>query len=390
MADQDEEQVEPLAEAFLSGKVQFLIPIRTVLEKYASRLNPGFTELLNNTAVGDQQRFRAAIALVVFLPQTESSLVLENNWRFIAEQLISQNAEYQPILREALRSRADRLIPELTQLFSTNNSTDSQKLSAANAIADYAQDDRKMLADLITLADPSQFEVLFPLISAGNTKGVIEELAKVTAKLPEDELSTTDRISFGQRRANAAVTLLRLGEPEKLLPVFDWTDDPEALTQFIFRCKPRGVGIDGLLDLLDLVVGKGIKHVPRDTRYAILLAIGEYEPGSIANERREKLVSMLSDWYLNDTSSGVHGASGWLLRHLGEDEIAKRIDQTEVPYTPDREWFTLSVSVKPTNNPGTLEDTRFFYTFIVFPEGKFLIGSAVDQPDRRKNEPQHE
>ncbi|MFM7926285.1 MAG: hypothetical protein ACKO9Q_01125, partial [Pirellula sp.] len=203
MADQDEEQVEPLAEAFLSGKVQFLIPVRTVLEKYASRLNPRFTELLNNTAVGDQQRFRAAIALVVFLPQTESSLVLENNWRFIAEQLISQNAEYQPILREALRSRANRLIPELTRLFSTNNSTDSQKLSAANAIADYAQDDRKMLADLITLADPSQFQVLFPLISAGNTKGVIEELAQVTAKLPEDELSTTDRISFGQRRANA-------------------------------------------------------------------------------------------------------------------------------------------------------------------------------------------
>ena len=38
--------------------------------------------------------------------------------------------------------------------------------------------------------------------------------------------------------ANAAVTLLRLGEREKVLPVFDMTDAPEALTQFIFRCRP--------------------------------------------------------------------------------------------------------------------------------------------------------
>ena len=72
-----------------------------------------------------------------------------------------------------------------------------------------------------------------------------------------DDAASRTRIggawSYGQRRTNAAVTLLRLGEREKVLPVFEMTDDPEALTQFIFRCRPRGVGVDALLDLLQLV-----------------------------------------------------------------------------------------------------------------------------------------
>jgi hypothetical protein len=35
--------------------------------------------------------------------------------------------------------------------------------------------------------------------------------------------------------------------------VFDWTDDPEALTQFIVRCKSRGISVETLLDLLEIV-----------------------------------------------------------------------------------------------------------------------------------------
>ena len=54
------------------------------------------------------------------------------------------------------------------------------------------------------------------------------------------ELGSVERVPYGQQRANAAVSLLRLGEREKVLPVFDMTDDSEALTQFIFRCRDQG------------------------------------------------------------------------------------------------------------------------------------------------------
>ena len=63
-----------------------------------------------------------------------------------------------------------------------------------------------------------------------------------------------------------------LREREKVLPVFEMTDDPEALTQFIFRCRPREVGVDALLDCLQLVM-----HAPNrslSTQHAVRPAAG--------------------------------------------------------------------------------------------------------------------
>jgi formylglycine-generating enzyme required for sulfatase activity len=221
--------------------------------------------------------------------------------------------------------------------------------------------------------------------------------------------------------------MLKLGEKEKVLPVFDWTDDPEAMTQFIFRCKPRGISIDTLLDLLAITTRSANQpqgaspRFSNTARYALLLALGEYAPSEVPSARREALINQLSDWYAGDPSSGVHGASGWLLRHLGEKEIADRVDQTPVPYSPDREWFTLAITVKPTPPPRpkpekqeeseasetTAEESNteksdseaagpeplppktFYYTFIVHPSGDYTIGSLDDQPDRRKDEVRH-
>jgi formylglycine-generating enzyme required for sulfatase activity len=64
------------------------------------------------------------------------------------------------------------------------------------------------------------------------------------------------------------------------------------------------------------------------------------------------------------------------------------LDQTPVPYAPDREWFTLAIDVMPTPAPNlgaVLADSMkktFYYTFIVFPAGESWIGSPADEPDR--------
>jgi formylglycine-generating enzyme required for sulfatase activity len=217
----------------------------------------------------------------------------------------------------------------------------------------------------------------------------------MASTLPADELGSVPRIAFGQKRANAAVTMLKLGEKESVLPVFNWTDDPEALSQFIFRCKPRGIPVDALLDLLDLVSVDPMKY-PKDTRYALLLSIGEYGRSEIPASRCETLIKKLADWYANDPSSGVHGAAGWLLRHLGEMEVAEGVDQQMELYSPDREWFTLAITVQPLKEKSVSETTKpkppkktFYYTFIVHPKGEFTIGSLDDQPDRSKDELRH-
>jgi formylglycine-generating enzyme required for sulfatase activity len=193
-----------------------------------------------------------------------------------------------------------------------------------------------------------------------------------------------ERVPFGQRRANAAVTLLRLAEREKVLPVFEITDDPEALTQFIFRCRERGSGAEALLDCLQLVSDAPPDRYPRHARYALLLALGEILLDEIPASRREALIQQLADWYRQDPSSGVHGATGRMLRQWGQTEVARQVDQTAVPYVPDREWFTQAITVTSAGPEKT-----FYYTFILFPAGDYEIGSWNDEPDRNKDESRH-
>lgn len=431
----DPSLVEPLVEELLTCKATYVIPIRQLLRAYSSQLSDQLRSLLRDEKAEPKRRFHAALALADYIPESESASWTDQDLKFVAGQLVSENAEFQPLLREALRPIRGKLLTDLERIFGDVKATDAQRLSAANAFAAYAASDVATLSRLLVAATPEQFSVLFPLVEASRSPIVIEDLGKVAATLPSDDLGSVARVPFGQRRANAAVTLLRLGEKEKVLPVFDWTDDPEALTQFIFRCKPRGISVDTLLDLLEITT-RSTPHQPQGAsprlsnyiRYALLLAIGEYAPSQVPSARREALVKQVADWYANDPSSGVHGASGWLLRHLGEKEIADRVDQTSVPYSPEREWFTLAITVTPTPPPKPKEkpvaesggresattkagDTgaskgeessqpekppaeplpakTFYYTFIVFPDGEYTIGSVVDEPDRDKDEVRH-
>lgn len=192
------------------------------------------------------------------------------------------------------------------------------------------------------------------------------------------------------------------------------TDDPEALTQFILCCRERGVGAEALLELLLLVtrsenegssgspLARASGYDPTRARYALLLALGEFTLEEIPAGRRDALLAQLADWYAHDPSSGVHGAAGWLLRRWGQADVARQVDQTPVGYSPDREWFTLAITVTPTapqepsegsaeENPGSEPPPQktFYYTFIVFPAEEYRIGSFEDELHRVKNEARH-
>ena len=75
---------------------------------------------------------------------------------------------------------------------------------------------------------------------------------------------------------------------------------------------------------------------------------GEFTLADILDVRRDSLLKQLADWYRNDPELRVHGAAGWLLRRWGQAEVSRQVDQTAVPYSPGREWFTLAITVAPT------------------------------------------
>jgi serine/threonine protein kinase/formylglycine-generating enzyme required for sulfatase activity len=421
MVSQDKSLVEPLLEELFTNKVAYITPIRQQLRPYAGELTERLRALLRDEKAEIQRRFRAAAALADFIRESEADAWTEQDLQFIAGQLVVANSEFQPLLRESLRPISTRLLPELEKIFVDAKSTEAQRLSAANAFADYVASDIPTLSRLLTVATPEQHKVLCPLVAAAPAPSTVDDLAKISATLPPTDMGSVDRIAYGQRRANSAVTLLRLGEREKVLPVFDMTDDPEALTQFIFRCRDRGVRVEELLDCLRIVSESPVDRHPRNTRYALLLAIGEYTLSEIPESSREMLLKQLADLYRNDPSSGVHGAAGWLLRKWGQADTARQVDQTPVPYSIDREWFTLAITVTPTSprkpkekpaedkrekvsktelpsegddikaeredpKPEPLPQKTFYYTFVVFPAGESQIGAVSDEPDRRKQE----
>jgi hypothetical protein len=438
----DRALVEPLLEELLTNKVVYVGPIRQQLRPYAGELTEKLRAILRDGKADANRRFRAAVALADYVSESEAAAWTEQDLKLVAEQLVLSNAEFQPLLRDALRPIRARLLGDLERIFAGAKATGAQQLSAANAFADYAAGDIPKLAQLLTVATPQQFEVLYPIVAASPAPATVEHLAKIAATPPSAELGSAERIPYGQRRANAAATLLRLGEREKVLPVLEMSDDPEALTQFMFRCRPRGVAADALWDCLQRVSAAPKDRYPRNTRYALLLALGEFSLDEIPGSRRVALLEQLAGWYRHDPSSGVHGAAGWLLRQWGQAEVARQVDHTVVPYAPDREWFTLAITVTPaappkpkteaakenagsTSEPGKPAEPRqskpnetakpaassksaapaekakldpppaprptktFYYTFIVFPAGYYDIGSVNDELDRVGNERRH-
>ncbi|MFM9116740.1 MAG: hypothetical protein ACKOU6_11340, partial [Planctomycetota bacterium] len=396
---EDGNLVEPLLEELLTGKVTYVMPIRQQLKPHTAEISGRLQQLFHDEKEDPQRRFRAAMALADYVTAADQDFWTDSDRAFIVQQLVRENTEFQPLVREALRPIQGKLLEALEAIFVSTTAKEGERLSAANAFADYASQDVSLLARLLADATPEQYQVLYPLVAAAKSAETIAQLETIVGELPPEELGSVARVPFGQRRANAAATLLRLGEREKVLPVFKMTDDPEAMTQFIFRCRPRGVGIDSLLELFDLVCAAPKDRYPPNSRYALLLSLGEFALYDVPEARREALLSKLADWYANDPSSGVHGASGWLLRHWGQTDVATKVDQTPVPYSADREWFTLAIEVTPKvaqestgilgnlfSNLGKKPHRKtFYYTFIVFREGEYTIGSVPDEPERAKN-----
>jgi hypothetical protein len=290
----------------------------------------------------------------------------------------------------------DRLLGDLEGIFVDAKATESHQLAAANALGDFAAKDAVRLARLLSGATRGQYEILYSLVAEARDPTAREFLVQLVREAPAADLPQLERVALGQRRAGAAITLLRQGERESILDVLRVGDDPESLTQFVHRCRERGIFPGQLLECLKLAdqlrqprTGEA-RRIEDRVLYALLLALGEFDLAELPEAERAGIVEKLANWYAGDASSAVHGAAGWLLRHWKQDELARKVDQTPVPYAPEREWYTLAIKAQSGGNQGLgAREQSLFMTFVVVPAGEYTIGSATNEADRRSDEDKH-
>ena len=208
----DKSLIEPLLEELLTNRVvAYIGPIRQQLRPYSGELTEKLRAILRDDKAEPNRRFRAAVALADYVPASEATSWTEQDLQFVAGQLVVENAEFQPLLRENLRPISGRLLADLEKIFGNADGkmTDAQRLSATNAFVDYAASDIVRLSRLLTVATPVQYAVLYPLVAATPAPSTVDDLGKIAATLPATDLGSVARVPFGQRRANAAVTLPR-------------------------------------------------------------------------------------------------------------------------------------------------------------------------------------
>ncbi len=160
-----------------------------------------FRGLLRDDKADPERRFRTALALADYFPASEAAWWTEADLKFVAGQLVSYNAEYQPLLRDALRPIRRDCSATWSGYSRVPRPPTPSGSAPLNALADYAEKDVARLAGLLPVATPEQFAVLYLIVAASRTTAAIEDLAKIAATPPPEALGSVERVAYGQRRA---------------------------------------------------------------------------------------------------------------------------------------------------------------------------------------------
>jgi serine/threonine protein kinase/formylglycine-generating enzyme required for sulfatase activity len=129
-----------------------------------------------------------------------------------------------------------------------------------------------------------------------------------------------DKEKLAKRKANAAVALLKLGQPETVWPLLKHQPDPRVRSYLIHRLSSSGADPNVLLRRLD-------EELDVSSRRALLLALGEFSDRDLPPFARERVVAKLLDQYRTQPDAGLHGAVAWLLTKWGHRDSLKKIDQ---------------------------------------------------------------
>lgn len=317
------------------------------------------------------RRFQAACALATYAPGDPRWSQIS---RFVSGHLLTLEASALVAWRETLRPAKGQFIKPLALICRDTKQKEQIRSFATETLAEFAADQPDELFNLLADAEDFQFAPLFNKLAVDKPKAVAlahEELGKHPPEKPTED----QKESLAKRQANAAVTLLRLGAPEKVWPLLKFSADPRARTYLIHWISPLGCDAQTIVAQLDSQPDVTIRR-------ALVLALGEFSETQFSAAQRQPLIEKLLVVFENEPDAGLHAAAEWLLRKWGQD---KRLEAAiEKLHGNEQQLRARKAS-----------DKRQWYvdmqklTFVMMEAGELLVGSPESEPSHFATEHQH-
>ncbi|MBV8486887.1 MAG: hypothetical protein JO161_01280, partial [Planctomycetaceae bacterium] len=377
----DASQVDYLFKRLLSSKEDEFLVLRDALKTHQSTLTPKLWTVVE-AAKGGARLLPAASALADYSPDDAR---WERTGGKVAQALVTVNSLLLRSWIEALRPVHGKLTAPLATIFRDRNRTEAERAQATDILNDYASDDLELITNLLLDADSTAYATFF-LIAQRQEEKTLQFLRAEIAKkatIPEsDKNSEMVKDRLAERQARAAITLLRLGKADEIIPLLRHSADPR-LRSFIVNWLGR-LGADPkiLVAKLDRIDPKAspmhvqgqqfmdsvLFHPETSQRRALILALGKYGEEGVSAEDRKPLCDKLLALYEKDPDAGIHGAAEWTLRKWGQQESLKE----KVAAMRERE---------PGKNRWYVNGQGQTFALIDGPV-EFLMGSPPNEPRR--------
>jgi serine/threonine protein kinase/formylglycine-generating enzyme required for sulfatase activity len=334
----DPKQISYLLDRLLQASPQEMVVIRDALRPYQDRINDRLWDVLESPEAKPSERFNAGLALAGLDSNDigESDVRWQSQTGFVLDQFLI-TARNDPssygILAEALRPVRLSLLNALSKAFRDRQRPEYDRTLTTTLVADFATDRLDTLADLILDADKDQYAVVMPKLKAFGSQAA-DAMKSALARDPDAAKTDKEKDALAKRQANAAVTLIHLGQAQPIWSLFKHRKDPRLRSYLIHQL--RLLKADPLPLLARFAVEPNVS-----AQRALILSLGEYPIAEVPAAERNLLLTRLTESYRDNPDPGIHSAIAWLFRQWGQrDLLTKAASQLAGPApSGKRQWY---------------------------------------------------
>ena len=206
------------------------------------------------------------------------------------------------------------------------------------AFANLARDEPEFLVSALLDATPTSLPVVVKAL-ARHPEFVRLRLDSALKREAPANATQADRDELAETQARLAVAAIGAGRGESAWPLLRFERDPRRRSALLALLAIAGTTTEEIARRLATTPTK-----EDGSRFALVLALGDHRPGSLAADQRAQWVEWLAQTYREADDAGVHSAAGWVLSRWGETELVAQLDEAlRGRRVEGRSWFVDSL-----------------------------------------------